>query len=144
MRYTNGPGNLTWVFLFFSFPWSGAFQKFYILAGVLNLLITISMLSVHLVFLMTKFNPNIKKIINYVWLGSLAAMIIAELVVFIAYVSGAGSSQTSNDHVAIKIAQTFIPINIIDGLFWIFGYISLYIRSQDELYEQALGIQERK
>ena len=77
IRYTNGPGNLTWVFLFFSFPWTGIFQKFYIVAGVLNLLITISMLSVHVVFMMAKFNPNIKKIIHYVWLGSLAAMIVA-------------------------------------------------------------------
>jgi hypothetical protein len=65
-------------------------------------------------------------------------------VVFIAYVGGAGSSDTSNDLVAIKIAQTFIPVNIIDGIFWVFGYVSLHIRSQEELYEQALGIEERK
>lgn len=89
IRYTNGPGNLTWVFLFFSFTWTAHFKSFFILAGVINLLITIVMLSTNVVHMVTGFSASLKKIIYIAWVASLVAMIIAEVIVFMGYVSGA-------------------------------------------------------
>lgn len=91
VRYTNAPGNLAWVFLFFSFDWSITFKSFYIPIGVINLIITVANLSVHVVFLMSKFNANIKRVIYIVWFCSFLAMGIAECIGFFAYLIGSGS-----------------------------------------------------
>ena len=58
------------------------------------------------------------------------------------YVSGA-EDNTATDMVAKKLAQIYLPVNIIDALFWIYGLITLRIKSQDNIYESALGIMER-
>ncbi len=76
LRYTNSPGNMVWVFLFFSFDWSAMFKSFYIPIGVINLLITIANLSVNLVYKISNFNPNIRKPIFLIWIGSLFLMFI--------------------------------------------------------------------
>lgn len=77
IRYTNAPGNLVWVFLFFSFDWSASFKSFYIPVGIISLIITVASLSVHVVFLMSNFNANIKRVIFIVWVCSFVAMAVS-------------------------------------------------------------------
>lgn len=143
LRYTNAPGNLAWVFLFFSFDWTAHFKTFYIPAGVVNLIITISNLSAHLVFMMSNFNANIKRIIFLVWLGSLLAMIVAEIMVFFGYVAGGADSNSIVDSVAKKLGQVFLIVNIVDGLFWVYGLLGLRITIGDSIHEEGFGIKER-
>lgn len=77
MRYTNAPGNLVWVFLFFSFDWTQHFKTFYIPTAVIMLIVTVSNLSIHLVHMFSNFNQNIRRPIFLVWIGSLVLMAVA-------------------------------------------------------------------
>lgn len=51
-------------------------------------------------------------------------MVICEIIVFATYLAGADAN-TFSDIVAKKLAQTYLPINIIDGLFWFWGLMTL-------------------
>lgn len=51
-------------------------------------------------------------------------MAICLIIVLAVYLSGREAS-TFKDQVAKKLAHTFFPINIIDGLFWIWGLVTI-------------------
>ncbi len=43
------------------------------------------------------------------------------------YVGGA-EGNTATDMVAKKLAQVYLPVNLIDALFWVFGLVTLRIK----------------
>lgn len=133
-----------WVFLFIGFDWSAHYKPFYIPVAILNLIITISNLSSHLFYLLSNFNTNIKRTIYLVWLGSLLLMIITEIMVFFAYLTGGSDDNSIVNVIAKKLAQTFLFVNVVDACFWGYGLIGLGIQIGDSIHEEAFGIRERE
>ena len=72
----------------------------------------------------------IRKIIKFEWIGALIMMGVCIIIVFAVYMS-ASSNSTFNDEVGKKLAQTFLPVNIIDGIFWIWGLATLKLHRGD-------------
>lgn len=57
-------------------------------------------------------------------------MAICLIIVFAVFMS-ASSSSTFYDEVGKKLAQTFLPVNIIDGMFWLWGLATLKLHRGD-------------
>lgn len=123
IRYANAPGNLVWPFLFFPFQWTNAFKGSYITVGVITLLITLTTFVVHALTIRGTTAKNIK-IIRIQWIVALVLMAICQIIVFVTYLAGADAN-TFNDMIAKKLAQTYLPINIIDAIFWFWGLMTL-------------------
>jgi hypothetical protein len=58
--------------------------------------------------------------------------------VFMGYVGG--DNNQAVDVIAKKLAQIYLPINVIDAIFWVFGFISLRINIGDNIHEESFGI----
>lgn len=92
---------------------------------------------------MSNFNVNIKRVVFLVWFGSLIAMAIAEIMVFLGYVAGGADANSIVDSVAKKLGQVFLIVNIFDALFWLYGMLGLRIQIGESIHEEAFGIKER-
>ena len=62
--------------------------------------------------------------------------------VFLAYITSGNDTKAMVDNVAKKLAQTFMFVNVVDGLFWFYGLMGLKIKAGDPIDEEAFGIQE--
>lgn len=81
---------------------------------------------------MSNFREDIKRIIFFIWFGGLILMGIAQILGFLGYLGGGDDSQA--DAIARKLAQTFLIINMIDALFWIYGFFTLRINIGDTIH----------
>lgn len=63
--------------------------------------------------------------------------------VFFAYLSSGNDTNSIADVVAKKLAQTFLFVNFVDGIFWTYGLKGLKIQIGDTIHEEAFGIRER-
>ena len=55
---------------------------------------------------------------------------ICLIIVFAVYMSASNESHFY-DEVGKKLAQTYLPVNIIDGIFWIWGLATLQLHRGD-------------
>jgi hypothetical protein len=122
-RYSNSPGNLTWIFLFFSFGWSGNFKTPMIILGILTTLVSATSFIINLIAC-KGISTGVKKGIVIAWVFGLITMIVAEVLAVVTYIQS-GKAENFIDIVAIKLLQTFICINVLDFLFWLWGYLTL-------------------
>lgn len=56
---------------------------------------------------------------------------------FATYLTGSNANEF-NDVVAKKLAQTYLPINIIDALFWTWGILTLKYTSGDVVRDNIM------
>ena len=142
-RYTNTPGNAVWIFLFFGFSWTSSFSGGNIAIGVFNLLISLSSLIINIIPLIMGITTRIKKMLLIQWLGSLGLMLICEIIAIGIYL---GNSDLSGfeDIVAKKLLQTYLPVNVIDGLFWIYGLLTLAYANGDKIRDMLINENERE
>lgn len=56
---------------------------------------------------------------------------------FATYLSSSNANEY-NDVVAKKLAQTYLPINIIDAIFWTWGILTLKYTSGDVIRENIM------
>lgn len=138
LRYANAPGNFVWPFLFFGYAWTNAFKGSYITVGVFTLLISLATFIVNVLPLRGGLTSGKKKIIHFEWIGALILMAVCEIVVFATYLGGANTTDFM-DQIAKKLAQTYLPINIIDALFWIWGLLTLKYTSGDTVRDNIMG-----
>jgi len=75
-RYTNSPGNLSWIFLFFSFGWSASFKTPMIILGILTTLVSLISFIMNLVAC-KGITTGIKKGVVVAWVFGLITMIVA-------------------------------------------------------------------
>jgi hypothetical protein len=137
LRYTNAPGNLTWPFLFFGYAWTSAFKGSYITVGLFTLLLSFATFIVNILPFRGGLTTGKKKIIHFEWIGALVVMAICEVIVFATFLAGANTTDFY-DGVAKKLAQTYLPINIIDALFWVWGLMTLKYTSGDVVRDNIM------
>ena len=81
---------------------------------------------------------TLRKIIKFEWMTGIALMAVCLIIVFAIYLSGSNAS-TFMDEVAKKLAQTYFPINIIDGIFWIWGLVTLEYTKGDVIRDDLIN-----
>jgi len=64
-------------------------------------------------------------------------MAVCEIIVFATYLGGANANEF-NDTIAKKLAQTYLPINFIDAIFWIWGLLTLKYTSGDTVRDNIM------
>ena len=137
-RYTNAPGNIVWALLFLGVDWTVAFNGSFKAIGFLNLAISLATLFIHMVPLYKGITSTSRKIIKIAWVLCLLIMIGCEILCLITYL-GNTQKNAFNDFIAKKLAQTFLVINLIDGLFWIWGLLSLQSAGGDTVRDNILN-----
>lgn len=120
-RYPNTPGNITWVFLFMGYTWNDAHSTIFIIIGIINLLISLFTAGINLVSLFVGMSQKIRRIMYYQWLISIGLLVICGIAAFVIYVTNV----RKNDYEAImanKLCEIFIGVNIVDIIFWLWGF----------------------
>jgi hypothetical protein len=75
-RYTNTPGNLVWVFLFFGYTWTSGYQLPMLVEGVLAIVVSALSFGVN-AFACRGITTTMKKYIVVVWIFTLILMVAA-------------------------------------------------------------------
>lgn len=84
-RYTNSPGNVVWVFMFFGFGWNSAYGTMMIFIGIIALLVSLSSIIVNVIASFTGITSGVKKAITVTWVGAMVAMLINEVLAIATY-----------------------------------------------------------
>lgn len=75
-RYSNSPGNIVWVFMFFGGDWNSAYKSVLIILGVISLAICLVTLAANLVAGVYGITKCVKKVIVGCWTVSLILMFV--------------------------------------------------------------------
>lgn len=65
-----------------------------------------------------------KKYIVFSWIIALVFMIVGEAIGVVVYLQST-KNDIFIDNVALKLLQIFIAVNILDFIFWLWGYLTL-------------------
>lgn len=136
-RYTNAPGNFTWVVMFLGFSWTLAFNSKMIAIGVLHLLICFLTILANGIAAAKGITTGVKKIIVGEWVLALLIMVITEIIAIATYFQNSDSTDF-NDQIAKKLLQIFIAVNVLDLLFWLFGLLTLNYENGDKIRDALL------
>ncbi len=83
-RYSNTPGNITWLFLFFGFSWTENYSVVMIILGIIALLISSLSFGIN-ILACGGITTRMKKSIVYCWIFALILMIVGEALAFVVY-----------------------------------------------------------
>ena len=75
-RYSNSPGNIVWILMFFLFGWNPAYRTLMVVIGILALVVSGVTLGINIVAAFTGITSNIKKAITFCWGGCMIIMLI--------------------------------------------------------------------
>ena len=137
-RFSNSPGNLAWIFLFFGFAWSEQFGPKMTALGALCLTVSLITLLANAVAAWKGITIGTKKIVVGCWTLDLLLMFVNEVVAIAVYFQNSDTS-SYNDVAAKKILQTFLAINVIEFLLWIFGLLTLKYENGDPIRDSLLN-----
>ena len=65
-----------------------------------------------------------KKFIVFSWIFALIFMIVGEALGVVVYLQST-KNDIFIDNVALKLLQIFISVNVLDFIFWLWGYLTL-------------------
>ena len=109
-----------------------------IVIGIFNLILSLSSILVNIAPNFIGISSRMKKILLFQWIGGIVLMAICEIIALAVYLGNSDASDF-NDIVAKKLIQTYLPINIIDGIFWIWGLLTLAYYNGDKIRDMILG-----
>lgn len=122
-RYSNTPGNIVWIFLFFGFGWSNDYKVAMLIEGIIFL--CVSGLSFGLnAFACSGITTKMKKYIVFSWIFALIFMIVGEVLGIVVYLQS-NKNDIFIENLALKLLQIFICVNFLDFIFWLWGYYTL-------------------
>jgi hypothetical protein len=82
-------------------------------------------------------STKIKKIVVVEWIFSIILMLSAEAFAIYVYLQSA-KAENFIDNVALKVLQTFIGVNLLDLLFWLWGYLTLEYENGDKIRDELM------
>ncbi len=74
-RYSNSPGNIAWVFLFFGYDWNSAYKSILIILGAITLLISLLTLLANAVAGLSGITTFVKRMVVGCWTLCLVLMV---------------------------------------------------------------------
>ena len=84
-RYTNSPGNIVWIFMFFGFGWNSAYNTMMIFIGVLALLVSVASIAINAFAATTGITSSVKRAITVTWTAGMVVMLINEVLAIATY-----------------------------------------------------------
>lgn len=88
-RYSNSPGNFTWVILFLGFTWTENYNSKMVTIGVISLVICVLTIIVNMVVGIKGITAAIKKGVVIFWGFCLLLMVINEIIAIVTIFQGA-------------------------------------------------------
>ena len=88
-RYSNSPGNFTWVILFLGFTWNENYNSKMVTIGVISLVICVLTIIVNMVVGIKGITAAIKKGVVIFWGFCLLLMVINEIIAIVTIFQGA-------------------------------------------------------
>lgn len=135
-RYSNTPGNLVWVFIFFGFSWTSKYRLPMLIEGII--FAAISGMSFFINLIACKgITTQMKKLIVIEWIFALILMIVGEILAIVIYLQDQ-KEQDFSSIIANKSLQTFICVNILDLMFWLWGYLTLEYENGDKIRDELM------
>jgi hypothetical protein len=122
-RYSNSPGNLAWLFLFFGFDWKPELSGNMTTIGIICLLVSLITLIVNGFAAWKGITETVKKVVVACWTICLLLMLVNEIVAIVAYFSN--SWESYNDVVGKKLILTFLALNMVELAFWVYGLLTI-------------------
>jgi hypothetical protein len=86
-RYSNSPGNIVWVIMFFSFSWNPNYSTLMIMIGILSLLICLATLGINILAFFIGITSAMKRAIVVCWTVCMIVMLINEVMAIATYMS---------------------------------------------------------
>jgi hypothetical protein len=136
-RYSNSPGNIGWLFLFFGFDWKDGLSSGMTTIGIISLSISLITLFANVIAAWKGITITIKKIVVGCWTVCLLLILINEIVAIATYFSN--SWESYNDTVAKKLLLTFLALNMVELGFWIYGLMTLRYENGDPIRDSLLN-----
>lgn len=137
-RFSNSPGNLAWIFMFFGFAWTEQFGSKMTAIGTLCLIVSLITFLANGIAAWKGITTGTKKIVVGFWTVDLLLMFVNEIVAIAVYFQNSDTT-SYNDVAAKKLLQTFLAINIIEFLLWIFGLLTLKYENGDPIRDSLLN-----
>ena len=85
-RYSNSPGNIVWIFMFFLFTWNPSYSTMMTVIGVIAILVSGITLAINLVAAVTGITSSIKKAVTFCWGIGMVLMLINEIIAVATYI----------------------------------------------------------
>ena len=123
-RFSNSPGNIVWIFMFFLFTWNPSYSTLMIVIGVITILVSLITLIINLIAAATGITSSIKKAVTFCWGTGMVLMLINEILAVATYIQNSKYS-SYKDMEAKKVLLLFVIINIVELVFWGFGLYTL-------------------
>jgi hypothetical protein len=120
-RYNNSPGNVIWGYMFLTENWGTKLSVLFRVLGVLELVICVVSFLMNMLPFWIGIPGRYRKALGRWWQLCITMMAVSGLVgfvVFMVYDFGA----TSADVGANRMMQIFLSCNLVDLLFWLWGY----------------------
>ena len=80
---------------------------------------------------------QMKKLIVIEWIFALILMIVGEILAIVIYLQDQ-KEQDFSSIIANKSLQTFICVNILDLMFWLWGYLTLEYENGDKIRDELM------
>ena len=85
-RFSNSPGNVVWIFMFFLFGWNPNYKTLMLIIGILVILVSAITLGVNIVAGVMGISSGIKKALMACWGVGMIIMLINEVIAIAAYI----------------------------------------------------------
>jgi hypothetical protein len=127
--YAHWPGNLAWPILFLKWSFPSVLHVSALVIGFIYALISLASFIIN-IFQYNSFDSRKANLVNAQWGISLILMFVCEVLAIVKLVTS-GYDGDYNWHYGRAIFAIFAGVNIIDFIFWIYGYrrLSAWISS---------------
>lgn len=111
--------------------------------GIVNALITFSSLFVNLMAC-GGTSSTVKRVIIFQWIIGLVFMGACEVYALILYIASSSENLTDfKDQMALRVLLVFIPVNIVDFIFWVLGLRTLAHENGDRIRDALFSGESR-
>ena len=137
-RYSNSPGNIVWIFMFFLFSWNPSYSTLMIVIGIITILVSGITLVINIIAGITGITSSIKKAVTFCWATGMILMLINEVIAIATYIQNSKYS-SYKDMEAKKVLLLFVILNIVELVFWGFGLYTLKGENGDMVRDSMMS-----
>lgn len=141
MRYNNSPGNVIWGYMFLTTNWGmvPGLSALFRAVGSLELLVCAVSFLMNLLPMCVGISGGYRRALRWWWLGCLVGMLVVEVACFCVYL-GYDFGDRPESAGANRMMQIFLSCNLVDMLFWEWGYLVVtYSRPLEEAQAKELA-----
>ena len=131
-KYSNSPGNIVWPILFFGYSYAPAYIAGMIIIGLITLLISLWSLVTNLYSCCYPLTTKYLSCQKWQFRICLFLMLVCEVIGVFFYLVNDESNNKENI-IARTVLLIFIVVNMLDFLFWVYGYCGMDYEKGDNI-----------